>query len=521
MKRINLITFSLSVSMSVLCSSLSAVAMDIIVEKEDLPTSIQQETRSTLIELIEEKISNQKKMLELYSQPNHSDMSLFMAVFMFGGNKSSPEFEELKRKCTEESEKQQEIAKKADLITQRNVEIDKKFPHALLDWNRERMTKTHGGDGENYNSSGKPFLSQGVMIGDHKIITIPDCLQTKAAQSIYTRIDPLTGLHYRMELLTDQNIKWYTERVALEAIIAYWNPLLKELEEKLPWLVDTFGGTPLETRIQQAFAPEPFDFGNSPTIKQLNFYEIMGMVSKGFDSLPLSFQEACQKYNLAETQVQDFLGALRGFEMNLRDYKNVPTWVAFASSEKIDNIQDIDPTSPIIKIMMTSTEGGPFYNPLGILRSCIALAFDEISYLPLSIPLHSFVASTMRGFDLENPNNNKWMITRPLPPMQKVFKISGVPYTESFGYEFCESHPSILRPGNYEDQNGKSIQFHDGQRYAAYVIFDPATKENYQIGRNHSFVQNYYLGGIAGRDMKFPFVMVNSDDLVKAYKWEK
>lgn len=170
--------------------------------------------------------------------------------------------------------------------------------------------------------------------------------------------------------------------------------------------------------------------------------------------------------------------------------------------------------------MMTATEGGPFYDPLGILRSRIALAFDKVSYPHLSLPLHSFMAGTMRIFDAQSPNNNRWMITRPLPPMQKVFKVSGVPYTESFGYKISESYPSILRPTNYEDKEGNPIQFHDNQRYSAYVIFDPETKESYQIGSNHSFAQNYYLGGIAARDMKFPFVMVESDDLAKAYKWE-
>lgn len=351
MRKINLVTLSLSVSLSILCSSFSTFAMDVLVEKENLSGDLHLKKQSTFIELMEEKMVNQKKIVELYNQPatDTFDMSALMDLLMFEGDKSSLEFEALKTKCMEASQKKDETPQQIELINKRDAEINKQLPQALVEWQRQRMTKISTTD-ESYNSSGKPFLGERVMIGNHHIISVPECLQTKASQSVYTKFDPRTGLHYRMELLTDQNINWYRERMGLEALMAFWNPMVKEIEEKLPWLADTFNDTPVETRVQQAFDPEPFDFRNFSAFKHLSFYELMATGTQNFDRLPLSFQEACQNHNLSETQLPDILGALRGFELNLRSYKSVPTWIALSSSQKIDNIQDIDPTSSIIKI---------------------------------------------------------------------------------------------------------------------------------------------------------------------------
>lgn len=512
MKKRNLL--NLSVSLSALCFSLPAIAMESLSQEETGASSFPVKSKATLQELIQEKKENETQQNDLLMQQYTIDPSLMVTAFYSLSDSSSPEFEEMKKKFLSLSQEREAIPTQIDRLTQRATEIDKELPEALLDYCRQKMS-------QDFLTTISPFTKETSLAKEfrernHRIIQVPDRRTTKAPQTFYTDVDPRTGLYYGIELLQDNNISWWKERLGWEATMQFGKSCLEDFQFHYPTLMSSVDDVSLDVQIQQIFFPELLSITSDGTrVKILNQYELMSMRSTPIEDAPMAFQQAYENYTPNAQQMLDYLGAFRGFEMNLRGYKNAPTWVAYVSSEKVDTplFQTLHPSSSSLKMMTTAFEGGPFYCPLGIFNSGIARASDSEPCSHLSRPFHSYLASKMGGID----SDIKCGTTRPLDPMLKIFKIMNLPFSTSWGNTPPdETLPTILREGNHQDKGGNFIPF-NSVPYTPFVLFDPRSNDVYQIGSAHPFSTNYYLGGISPRDMQFPFITFDRETLANLY----
>lgn len=488
-------------------------------EQEETP-SPKAKKQPTFAELVQEKRNNLKESMELWKKPGDLREKSFELVYslMSISDKSSTDFQETQQKLLLLKEEEKLIDARQNALRQRYEAIDKELPEALLEWYRQRETKNSAPtEGILYNNEETTALSTKDLTEDPKVIQIPDIVPNRASQSFYTFHDSNRGLWFGMELLQDNNVAWWRERLGWEATMEFGKSFQEDLLSKLPMLLNPSSESPFgDSQIEQLY--DARCWFNDPFTPQMHFArepEFMSMRTPAFDDSPLAFQIAYQRYIPSEQQRANYLGAFRGFKMNLDRYGVTPTWVAYVSSEKIGGplYTHLAPTSSTIKMAMSATVDGPFYSPLGIYSSPIARASDEKPCTQLSLPFHSFVAKTMGDID----PSVRYTVTRPLENMSKIFTKSNIPFSSSFGTTLSEHNlPVILRQGRYESPTGEIINFHN-TRYTPFVLFDPRTEETYQLGENHPFVTNYYLGGIPLRDMIFPFVTFDRKALAELY----
>jgi len=342
-----------------------------------------------------------------------------------------------------------------------------------------------------------------------KVYRVPNDIKYTGSKDFFVHYDSTRKLWIGMEYLTEANIDWWKRRLGWDAHMQ-WG---KQMEEQF---LREMAMSQQERDSQSEAAQQYINAlhggsRNAPPVLP-EFYEerlIVDMRIGGvsdFYTEPASFLEVFLRYTPPSHLNHSYLGAFRGFKKNLKHYKNLPTWVAYVSSQRpngpLYEDEGFTVTSPALKMAMTVIMGGPFYNPLGIYSSPIARASDPEPYTRLAMPLHSAVARMMGELDPEI----KYMVVRPLQSMQTIFEKSGVPFSATKGSKPSESLPAILRKGA---QGNDNVQF-DGH---PYVLFDPRTDETHQIGLGHGFSKNRYMGGITLEEMDLPFVTTDREAL--------
>ena len=358
------------------------------------------------------------------------------------------------------------------------------------------------------NFSINPSLSEEIV--KEYVIRVPDIIKNSASEDFYVHYDSEKKLYIGMERLTQNNIGWWKQKMGWDACMQYGKKIsiymtitLSEENNLNEFVI---------SQKKQNQNEDPFDLGTN-TIPCAEESEFISMAfESSTDKPPLDFQQVYEKYESGEENDGNYLGALRGFKMNLDQYENVPTWVAYITPDEIKGSlkkAGVPVTTSSLKIAMTLTDNGSFYSPLGINACSVARATDDPNlFRRLSNLLHSSVAKMMGEI---NPKI-EYMVTRPLSNMHEIFKKSGVSSSSSFGeLKLNQKQPVILREGSEGTEN---IDFGD----CPYVLFDPETKKTYQIGHNHPFSTNYFLGGIEKRYMKLPFVTMSRKELAHLQK---
>jgi hypothetical protein len=234
-----------------------------------------------------------------------------------------------------------------------------------------------------------------------------------------------------------------------------------------------------------------------------------------------------EKSPLESTLNEGYLSAWRGFVHNLEHAQQIPTWVAYVSSEPVDGPlyknKKLSVTSPTIKMAMTATVSESFYNPLGIYASPIANTCDNgQGPKGLSMMLHGATARFMGKIQ----PSYKCMVVRPIASMGAIFKKSGIDLTESNGRRTQNQRTDKPYIRCTTDFTGRWYSTPDALTddekakfgKSPYILVDPRTEDYYQID-SHWFSSHPFLGGMPRENFdSFPFVTVTREDLEKVRK---
>lgn len=314
-----------------------------------------------------------------------------------------------------------------------------------------------------------------------------------------------------MERITPENIGWWRGRLGHEAYMQYGQEV--EFQRRIA----------MERTEEQQVADEAYaqtmrslghPYSSSFEHEAIEFFSMMS-------NMP--YEE--QYYRLFEKQSvavsgDDYLDPWRAFRYNLDHSGASPAWVAYASSEPVENplYKSMSVVSPAVKLAMTVKVSKHFYTPFGIFSSPIGQAFDRESgtekYKQLSMPVHAAVARFVSKI-----TDVKYMVVRPLKSMAGILKKSGLEFSESkgpaqdisFPYIRCTldhdrrwySEPDVLTAEEKES-------FGDSQ----FILVDPRAKELHRIRSDHWFATHPFSGGVSRKLIEaFPFLTVDVKSL--------
>lgn len=306
----------------------------------------------------------------------------------------------------------------------------------------------------------------------YKIFNESPLPKNRAKKAFYTNYDEEKGLYYSQELLTEETSRWWLERIGYEAHMQ-------------------FG-----TRENCGYGIyESEDVRKFLNLRSKPFYD--GEYEALFN----------KQTSYPSGSFRDYLAAWRGFQHNLENYKENPTWVAYISSKPVEGplCNSASVTSPDIKMAMTLKVSETFYTPLGIYNSPIAQAFDkDRPYKQLSMPFHSAVARFVQKIY----PGVKEMIVRPLQSMAVIFEKMRLEFSKSSGYSQGINYPYVRYFISKTAEDMKNFG------NSPFIIADSRTDEFHLISEDHWFSQSPFLGGADLQLIEaFPFFTVDVNSL--------
>ncbi|MDI9634411.1 hypothetical protein QM565_01210 [Geitlerinema splendidum] len=355
-----------------------------------------------------------------------------------------------------------------------------------------------------------------------KIFIEPGQISNTATHSFYAEHIADRKLWVGIEYMTPESHAWWTQRLGYEAYMHFGKQVerehkrLEEMseEEKIREMenqrifVESMSGVPSYGSITliPSYVREAEEFASQRGANH----------DEAFMEL---YHEKGPEYS---AQNDDYLSAWRGFQYNLDHNPEVPTWIAYVSSEPVEGplYEKVPARSPQIKMAMTLKVGQSFYSPLGIYKSPIATAFDERAgqnYKNLSMMMHAGAARFVGQIQPEV----QYMVVRPLASMSSIFAKSGLPFSKSTGSKQTSTLPYIrcTTPIQYRWYSAPEVlSEEEKEKYGdnPYIIIDPQTDEYHQISSDHWFTKSQFLGGMPRDNFEnFPFVTASREELGK------
>lgn len=217
--------------------------------------------------------------------------------------------------------------------------------------------------------------------------------ENMASGSFYKQYDDKTKLWYYCELVTPENVGYWTIK----------------------------GGCDVRSVFQEDIESRREEFSDTPMAMDPRDQEISDFMAMGGDC-EIKLDDSLK----LNTDIKDaYLGAFRGYFYNLKNRENAPTWLAYASPENLDHPPYITGLSPDIQILMTVIVGKHIYSPLGIYKPLSARRKG------LAMSLHSKTAMMVRE---QIAPTVRAVFFKPLLKMADLVKESGVPYTAADAY---------------------------------------------------------------------------------------
>ena len=333
-------------------------------------------------------------------------------------------------------------------------------------------------------------------------------------QSFYTECNFERGLYFNIEFLTPESKGWWKKRLAYEAYMRFKKGIDDTYERvEMADRMGHDGGIPSSYIILRER-----DFGEAKSY----YSKYIGEIEKNRKFMDLFGRHQFQRGNTCEPFTEDeynYLGAWIGFNYNLDRCDIVPTWIAYITTKPVNGplhlTFNVDSTDIIMAMTVQVSES--FYAPLGIYKSPIANAYKKESRTRgLSMPLHSYVARIMGDI---NPNI-KYMVIRPLESMKKIFKLSGLPYSESIsGFLVAKYKKETNLPRVRYSDHAENYRYTTSIREVfdtvggseKFVLVDPGTNKIYKIASCHWFIHSPYLG--SGPFYQFPIITMDRMDL--------
>ncbi len=347
------------------------------------------------------------------------------------------------------------------------------------------------------------------ILSEKIIIQEPNTPHARATRRTYGSFDSKQKLHFGMELITEENVDKWKQRMAYESYMHFAKQNKREksfIEMMQPEEISRI----LEEK-QKACEASGDRFSadlTPPSVHESEefFRDMIKTIEENRNFMVLFTQKAPE----FSERNNDYLGAWRGFIYNLKHYTEAQTWVAYVTTGGCGD--DID--SPNLLMAMTVRVSENFYTPLGIYRSPIAVAAEQGAGIKnLSMMLHGYVAHTMTEI---NPHA-RYMIVRPLDSMLKIFQSSGLIFSRSTRYEQDTPLPYVrcgcdLRLAR--EMGFTKLAEEDGG--ATLVLAHQKANTIIRIGEGHWFSYSPFLGGADFGLLKaFPFITMEREELAK------
>ena len=349
------------------------------------------------------------------------------------------------------------------------------------------------------------------------VVNVPNDIDIEANKEFYVEYNKGKNLWFCMERVTSANIDWWKTRLAYDAYMHFEPPrvLLDRLSSTIRHgrLPSFYSGNPV-------YMGSPVEPGSEEEIELNARYEVCGAYRSKVESnreYMNLFNKTCDYYygegdiSGMEKRVPSstfrygLTNAIEGFHYNLEHYTDGgsgSTWVAYVSSTPVNGPlyleSSFDIASPAIIMAVTVKISNPFYSPLGIFRSPIAMACGRSEVKNLSMLLHVFVARKVG----EIMPLVQFGIFRPLSTMRKIFKSSGIRYTET-------SNSGI------QATTLPCVRFFKLGPLSPIWVIDKSDDKAYEIGFQHWFRRNPFLGGNPNESAvsQYPFITFNRIEL--------
>lgn len=358
-----------------------------------------------------------------------------------------------------------------------------------------------------------------------KIFIEPNQISNTATHSFYAEHIAGRNLWVGIEYVTLESRSWWTQRLRRDAYMHFGKQI--DLEHK------RLDEIPEEEKAQmiagqRSYLESMASISGSSYQGNIDLLPVYVREAEGFAQCGANYDEAFMELYFEKgpeysAQNDDYLSAWRGFQYNLDYNPEVPTWVAYVSSEPVEGplYTKVSITSPQIKMAMTLKVGKSFYSPLGIYKSPIATAFDERAgqnHRNLSMMMHAGAARFVGQIQPEV----KYMVVRPLASMSSIFAKSGLPFSKSTGIRQASAALPYIRcitPIQHRWYSAPEV-LSDEEKVnfggSPYIIIDPQTDEYHRISSDHWFTESQFLGGMPRENFEtFPFVTVSREELGK------
>ena len=337
-----------------------------------------------------------------------------------------------------------------------------------------------------------------------QVVWETNVIENKATKNFYAGYCSEKDIWFGIELVTQDNVEWWKERLAYEAYMLdqrinpekkilprgeeFYSIFLTKIEAN-----KTFMALIPKTMSCPIIPLPDLKFGFDMDAFKKSLYEYQYNQQIFFQAMN-EYREHCEfivtDFYLADNVDRNsYFSAWLGFAYNLAHYAESPTWVAYVLSDPTNGPLYLthDVATPVIKMAMTIQVSKNFYAPLGIYRSPIADVYDKRKKLKnISMLFHSFVAHSMK----EVSPAVQYVVVRPLRYMRHIFETSGVVSSK-------DDQPYVRY-----------------NRARVFSIFDPGKNIDYRFSPKHWFMSSPFLGGtnllcISGN----PFVTIKRIDL--------
>lgn len=360
-----------------------------------------------------------------------------------------------------------------------------------------------------------------------KIFIEPNQISNTAPHSFYA--EPIAGrnLWVGIEYMTPESRSWWTQRLGYEAYMHFGKQIAHEYQFLEQMSEEEKAQRMENERIFQESVASISGGSHQGNIDLLPPYvheaeEFMGQ--RGATDYDEEFMTVCSENSPENSgQNNDYLSAWRGFQYNLDHHPEIPTWIAYVSSESVEGplYEKASARSPQIKMAMTLKVGKSFYSPLGIYKSPIATAFDERagqSHRNLSMMMHAGAAR----FVGQIQPDVQYMVVRPLASMSSIFAKSGLSFSKSTGIRQDSAALPYIRCTTdlqrrwYSEPEVLSDKEKENYGNSPYIIVDTQTGEYHRIPSDHWFTKSPFLGGMPRENFEdFPFVTASREELGK------
>lgn len=338
-----------------------------------------------------------------------------------------------------------------------------------------------------------------------------DEIETTAATDSHVEYNADRNVWIGMERVTPENIDWWRGRLGHEAYMQYGQEV--EFQRRIA-MERTEEQKAADEAYAQTMCSLGYSYSSSSEHEAIEFFSIMGSMS--YDE---QYNRLFEKQSVFVSG-GDYLDPWRAFRYNLDHSGTSPTWVAYASSEPVENplYKSMPVVSPAVKLAMTVKVSESFYTPFGIFSSPIGQAFDResgtLAYKQLSMPVHAAVARFVSKI-----TDIKYMVVRPLASMAGILKKSDLEFSESKGPAQDISFPYIRFTLDhnrrwYSVPDTLTAEEKENFGDSQFILVDPRAKELHRICSDHWFATHPFSGGVARELIEaFPFFTVDVKEL--------